>query len=73
MALSGLSTNVTRANPKTGQSVWVEVDLSELSSEEFLAWWNSTKDEKTRFVVAETFRRMLHQMSDFGDVEGTAF
>lgn len=43
---------------------WADVDITELSSEEFLSFWNSIEKEEERFYVADTLRRLSSQACD---------
>lgn len=67
MIKSDLVTNAQRPNPKTKQLEWVEVDLTDLSDEEFCNMWLSITDDKEKFTIANTLRQCCIGLSDFGD------
>lgn len=66
MMRSGITTNAQRKDNR-GNVVWQEVDIVDLSDEEFANFWISVKEETQRFVLANTLRQLCHRLSDFGD------
>jgi hypothetical protein len=63
----GISVKAQRPNEKTRVPEWKDLDIVELTTEEFIEWWQSLKEEKDKIIVAETLRRALLKASDFGD------
>jgi hypothetical protein len=56
-----------RPGPKGGPAQFCAVDICDLSDEEFVKWWLTIQTEQDKFFVANTIRRMTHNLSDFGD------
>ena len=69
MIKSGMTVKAMRPPQRGGPSSWVDCDLCDLSTEEFLNWWKTIETDEERFYVAETLRRLSHNLSDFGDSE----
>ncbi len=67
MILSNISTNAARPHARTKAMEWRQVDVTELSDEEFVNWWVSLTDEKDKFFVVNTLRRCCINASDYGD------
>lgn len=63
----GITVKAQRPHPKTRVLEWKDVDLAELSTEEFIQWWQTLQTEKDKLIVAESLRRALLKASDIGD------
>lgn len=68
MMKSGITVQAVRP-PVTGKGgpQWTVVDIIELSTDEFAKWWETIQNDSEKFYVAETLRRLAHNLSDFGD------
>lgn len=67
MMKSGITVQAMRPGPRGKGQGYVEVDICELSDDEFVKWWLTIKEEKDKFFVANTLRRLTHNLSDFAD------
>lgn len=66
MMASGYTVNAQRKNNK-GVMEWREVDITDLSDEEFANFWLSIQDDRDKFAIANRLRRLTVGLSDFGD------
>ncbi len=68
MLKSGLIVKAMRP-PESGKGgpTWADVDITDLSTDEFQKWWTSIQSDSEKFYVAETLRRLSHNLSDFAD------
>lgn len=66
MMQSGFLVKAQRKNNK-GVQEWRDVDITELSDEEFVNWWVSIQDDRDKFAIANRLRKMTVGLSDFGD------
>jgi hypothetical protein len=64
---SGITVQAMRPGPKGGPPAFCPVDICDLSDDEFVKWWLTIEQEKDKFFVANTLRRLTHNLSDFGD------
>lgn len=64
---SGIAVKAARPPQKGGTPVWTDCDICDLSTEEFINWWQTIQSDDEKLYVAETLRRMTHNLSDFGD------
>lgn len=64
---SGITVNAQRPGPKGGPAQFTPCDICDLSEEEFAQWWISITDDRDKFYVANTLRKMTQGLSDFGD------
>lgn len=68
MIRSGIIATAPRQNERTKQMEMVDMDIIDLTDQEFAEYFISA-DEKERFVIVNTLRRCCIGLSDFGDNE----
>lgn len=67
MMQSGITVQAMRPGPKGRAPQFCNVDICDLSDDEFAKWWVTIQTEQDKFFVANTLRRLTHNLSDFGD------
>jgi hypothetical protein len=67
MLKSGIAVQAMRPGPKGGPAQYIPCDITDLSDDEFLKWWVTIQTDQDKFYVANTLRRLTHNLSDYGD------
>ena len=67
MIRSDLVTNAQRRNDRTKVVEWQQVDIVDLSDEEFVAMWLQIADDKEKFIIANTLRKCCQGMIETGE------
>jgi hypothetical protein len=66
MMKSGIEVMAQRKDAR-GSVNWMKVDIIDLSDEEFATWWITIQDDKDKFHVANSLRKLAEGLSDYGD------
>lgn len=67
MIRSDLVTTAQRPNERTRVLEWIQVDITDLTDEEFVTMWLSITDDKEKFIIANTLRRCCQGMTETGE------
>lgn len=64
MMLSGIRVKAQRMPKGATQPAWVDVDVMELSNDEFAKWWHSIEKDQDKFYVVSLLRNLCINASD---------